>query len=192
MPCGCAVPSAGAGHRRQPLPRGVTYSEQNNFPATSAGRPALQRRGGCVRPSTPVWGSGHPLRTPTPHGEASAFAEPMSLRPRIDRAEGQRERTFLTADQHRRMAALLRRGTAAGRARVYGISTVRRRRPTRAIPTQGHELGDSRLHRDCSHFDHAFSRLCSWNSHLLRNGNLTFNHLNLLSNRLPEMSIAGV
>ena len=41
--------------------------------------------------------------------------KPMSLRPRIDRAEGQRERTFLTADQHRRLAALLRRGTVPGR-----------------------------------------------------------------------------
>ena len=41
--------------------------------------------------------------------------KPMSLRPRIDRAEGQRERTFLTADQHRRLAALLRRGTVPDR-----------------------------------------------------------------------------
>ena len=45
----------------------------------------------------------------------SLLLNPMSLRPRIDRAEGQRERTFLTADQHRRLAALLGRGTVPGR-----------------------------------------------------------------------------
>src|SRR5436190_6943639 len=47
-------------------------------------------------------------------GKTSAFAEAMALRPRIDQRD-RRARTLLTADRHRRLAALLPRTTAPGR-----------------------------------------------------------------------------